>query len=775
MAYDRFLIAPFNTGLQQNLKPWLIMDDAFTTLENAYVFRGRVRKRFGSVSMGILGQLSSRLRVQVGTLGAPVSPVPGNQFNIGQMFSVGPDLFTVITAGVAQPMLSTNPLANGTFDTTNGAFVIVDPSQIAGTPIFWYPALPVMGIDQYQKGPLNAQPSYAFDTEFAYRYSGGAWARSGTGITPIWHGDNLNFFNVCNWEGITPNVVTMYVTNFNATVPGPLATDDPIWYTQDGNNWTAVIGVNGFYFSPNGGAPHTGPFVQTCRLIISFKNRLLLLNTIENNGSGVNAEYPNRCRFSFNGSPLAQNAWYEPNQQDNTVIVPGTAIVSIGAGAGFIDAATEEQIVSAQFIKDRLIVFFERSTWEIAYTGNDQQPFVFQKINTELGSEAQNSSVPFDKEILTIGNTGVHACNGSNTARIDNKIPDEIFDIKDKNLGVQRVAGIRDYFAEMVYWTFPAEASPSQGGPGINPNFIYPNRILTYNYQNNSWAIFDDCITAFGYWQQDNDITWASSFPLTWEEANFAWGSGEEQAEFRQVIAGNQEGFMFVIRPDITRNAPSLQITTMAISSGILVLKVIDSTINYGEYILIENAIGVTGVNDLIFQVLFIDFAANTIKVEVPVGFSGTYLGGGTITKVSQINIWSKQWNPYDKQGRNISISKIDFAVTNSGFNPITEKGVGQVTVDYFDSSSTSSTLANAEPGSLMCNGILETGPYFGNIRERLQEKLWHPLYLSLDGECIQINIGMTNTQMITPSIALANFELQGLILYCTPTSNRLQ
>ena len=49
-----------------------------------------------------------------------------------------------------------------------------------------------------------------------------------------------------------------------------------------------------------------------------------------------------------------------------------------------IDAATQEAIVSAEFLKDRLIVYFERSTWELVYTGNQIYPFTWQKINTEL-------------------------------------------------------------------------------------------------------------------------------------------------------------------------------------------------------------------------------------------------------------------------------------------------------------------------------------------------------------------------------------------------------
>jgi hypothetical protein len=51
-GFDRFMIAPFNVGLETDLKPWMIPDEAFAELNNAYIFRGRVRKRFGSALMG---------------------------------------------------------------------------------------------------------------------------------------------------------------------------------------------------------------------------------------------------------------------------------------------------------------------------------------------------------------------------------------------------------------------------------------------------------------------------------------------------------------------------------------------------------------------------------------------------------------------------------------------------------------------------------------------------------------------------------------------------
>ena len=172
--------------------------------------------------------------------------------------------------------------------------------------------------------------------------------------SPVWHGDNSQFFWAENWEGIATDEKVMFVTNFNATVGAPGPNDDPL-YSFNGTLWSEFHPV----FLPD------GSFVQTCRLIVAFKGRLLLLNTIENTaGDGLNHAYVNRCRFSRDGEPfpatagVVSEAWLEPNSV--WTIGPNTAK---GVGAGWIDATTEEEIISSEFIKDRLIVYFEKSTW----------------------------------------------------------------------------------------------------------------------------------------------------------------------------------------------------------------------------------------------------------------------------------------------------------------------------------------------------------------------------------------------------------------------------
>lgn len=779
MAYDRFLIQSFNTGLQRNTQKFQVMEDAFTTLNNAYVWRGSVIKRFGGVHMGYgypnaqMAPLYSRLRVAlpggagVGTTdgaGAATGNVPGHIFKPGQMFSIQTAnplvtaLYTVPALGAPVNMLASVATATATFNTNNGTYVFAGAP--INTQIYFYPAEPVMGLSVFEDVSINNEPSYGWDTEFAYVFTGGAWVRSSTtagAIPVIWHGTNSDFFQVCNWRGVTDDVNNFFVTNYFVTNPNGAgnANDDPIW-TFDGTNWIAHTGLalnpNGFFFLPNGGALYAGPFIQTARIIVNFKDRLVLLNTIENangGGLGTNKQYVNRARYSHNGSPFSITAWYEPNQVD----VAG----NVADGAGFIDAPTDETIVSAQFIKDRLIVFFEESTWELAYTGNQVLPFVWQKINTELGSESLLSSVPFDKQILTMSNVGVHACNGANVERIDNKIPNEVFEIRNRAEGVKRVAGIRDYFKEVVYWTFPDSQQ--------NQVESFNNKVLLYNYRNDTWAFNDDCITVFGYFEQQQSLTWANA-NQPWMQANMGWASGVLQSNFRQIIAGNQQGYVFIVATEVSRNAAVMQITNIAIVGGFLVLTIIDHTLSVGDYLYFENFTAPSDItlNGTILQVdQIVD--KDTIRIPVPLTYTGPYNGGATATRVSIIDVVSKQWNPYLAQGQGCFIQRIDFAAQNT---PATE-----ITVDYAPSSTNLSMIqAGTAQGSIMGTGVLECFAY--NALEVQQETLWHPVYFQAQGEFIQIEMSWTYDQATNPDISLGDFAINSIVLVTKPTTSRL-
>ncbi|MGD8327646.1 MAG: hypothetical protein PVF65_12085, partial [Sphingomonadales bacterium] len=469
MSLKSYLIAPYELGEQRDVEPFLLPEAAFETLEDAYVWRGRVKKRWGENLVGAT-PLESRFRINLGNTdgaGAAAGNVPGAIYKVGQMFSIGTDTYTVNATGTPAATLTSG--AGGiTYNTTTGAYVVAGAA--ATTAVYFYPSEPVMGLATRENTGTNNEDIIGFDTQFSYRRVAQAWEVVGTAAADLWTGTNSQFVWTTNYRGANPYDTNLYATNFKARN----AANDGLKYLPSGATaWTNQ--------RPQLDSGAGTRFLDGCRIIIGFKDRLVALSTLETDGGAQT--FPQRCRFSQNGDPTNNaTSWLDD--------VPGVG--------GYIDAPTKEIIVTAALLKDRLIVYFERSTWELVYTRDNILPFRWQQIDSELGAESTFGIVGFDKQAVGVGNRGIHACDGSGVARIDPQIPDFVQEIQNANNGTERVYGIRDFGPEMVYWAYP--------DADLDPTF--PNRVLVFNYVNQSYAIFRDSFTCFGHFYRESTLTW---------------------------------------------------------------------------------------------------------------------------------------------------------------------------------------------------------------------------------------------------------------------------
>jgi len=733
MAYDRFLIAPYKNGLRSDLPSWLTLDDSFQVFNNVNITKGAIKKRFGAKLIG--SQFTSRAKVALLGAGAGITDVagdaagvagtiPGIIFKEGQQLAVENQVFTVYQTGA---MYSTGT-ATGTFNLADGAFTITGAAAL--TQIYFYPCEPIMGITHYEKGPVNEHTTYAFDTQFIYKYSGSTWVNDSSFTGPF-HGSNKQFFWSTNYLGTTSDQIAIFTTNFNATAgPNPPATDDPIYYF-DGTTWANFSAYTKFNSASD--------IVSSCKIIIAWKNRLLLLNTMEKDIAlpVTNYAHPNRVRYSHNGNPFSNNAWLQRRQ------IIGTDIAD---GGGYIDAPVEEQIMSAVLIKDRLIVYFERSTWELAYTGNTGLPFIWKAISNYIGCESTFSTVSTESEVVTVDTTGVYACNGSSLNKIDTAIPDFISTLLKSAEGTSRVHGVRDYHNKLIYWSFLDNASST--------THEYPDKILVYNYDNGSWSIYDDTITAFGYFEQSTDATWAD--PGNWNTTE-TWGSFYSQGKSRRIIAGNHKGYFFKINNDYPRNADVMPIADLTVATGEVVIP--DHNLRDGEYVhLKDNTATPTLIADNIYKVQRIN--ANEIVLSGN-ALTGTYNGNATLARVSEILMVSKDWNPYIKTADRVYLAKMDFCVVQSEF--------GEINVDYFVDRVNAvnffddSVLNNSNMGD---NTLFFYGNTAINPLDAYKPTLWNTVYFQALGDHVTIEMYLAEAQMLNKEIALSPFALQGMVLY---------
>lgn len=726
-------------GLQKEVASFLLDNDAFPIIENAYLYRGRIQKRGCFSPVGSDGRLKGTIGTTDGNGDLTVDllnvPIPSgiSMFRCGDEIytdsgveQVPPNAVPLLTTGNGAATLDRGAGSNpGRFDVTGGP---------ATTDVIYFPSLPVMGLPSLEQPVVNDELNLAFDTRYTYLFDRGANefifqnTYRGTSTDFVWTGSDSDFFWSTNYFNAfwTTNNVEGFHASTTATSDG----DGIRWYDGfgSGEGWSN--------FNP----PITSSdFLGGSLLILPYKGRLLVFNTWEGANFAGMTKFPQRVRFSQVGTPFYTNA---PSGSGTDANAWRSDIVGKG---GFIDAPTSEEIVSAEFIKDTLIVYFERSTWQLIYTFNETFPFYWQKINTELGAESTFSRIAFDKGVLSVGNYGITTCDSVNVSRIDQKIPDEVFAIQNKNEGTKRVHGIRDYNSQLAFWAYPTLGDDDNDSPSFELTF--PNQVLVFNYLDQSWATFDDCFTCFGYWQQTQDTTWAQ-LVVTWESVNVAWNSGLWQARYPDVIAGNQRGFVMVFSQsrNLGTNSPSLPISDIDDSTRVITCP--NHNLTNDQYVLITGVVGVSGINNVIYKVTNATLDTFVLDEELSHPWSGIYDGGGLITHIPNIYILTKQFNPFMGQGKSIDVRFLDLFVERTDS--------GQFSTEVFVSDNTSDPIdvpfiiSTASQSSFQSN----------------QAKMWQRVFINGFGSFIQNLFTLRDDQIKDLSIATSDIKIHGMIYY---------
>lgn len=766
MSYTPFYISSFedDSGLFTYSEPFLAPDKAFPILENAYCWRGRIKRRQG---FSLLGRLRRRLAtVTLSTqangaayanadiladpsinVRAPAGAIAETNAQI-QPGSVSITVGGVTFSDNGDGTLTGAPATNsGTINYATGALALTFVPALGGATnvvvtFAYYPSLPVMGLLTRERPDINNEQLIAFDRKYAYQFSAGQFVELASVAATTWNGTDSDFFWPENYWYSAAGSEIFWVTNFNRS-----ATPDPIRY-YDGTTWTT--------FNP--AIDGAGNRLQQCRLIISYKGRLVTLNTWEGATLAGATQFPQRARWSQDGTPID--------------LVNGWLTNVVGRG-GYLDAPTNEHIVSAQFVKDVLLVKFERSSWKLVFTGNYALPFVWQKINTELGAESTFSQVPFDDGVYTVGNYGITTDDSVSVKRIDQTIPQIVFSFNNDNNGVRRVYGIRDYSNELVYWTYPNSAE--------NPTF--PNRTLVYNYVNDTYAIFKDSFTCFGYFQEQVDRSWSAFTSTTWGSANFSWYSPATQSLYPEVCAGNQQGYVEILNQKVL-NDVSLSISALNTGAVPNSITVINHNLQTGDFIKITGCLGnlVTNLNGHLFRVRRVDadnlqlFNAGTFTA-VDLGAGATYLGGGQIAIISNINIWTKRFSPFYQAGSQCRLAYLDFFMEATAFGELT----ANIYVDENDSIPLNDP-AFPTPGAplntgLMGNNVLLTRaentaiiPFQTN-----QSKIWHRLFVQSICQNFQVQFTFSDAQMSSEQINDADVVLHAMVIYLSKNSRLVQ
>lgn len=587
MSYQPFPIADIRTGLFNAKEAWLAPADAFEELKNANVYRGRLRKRNG---FRVYGYFPTR--INSGTDITDVQDVGNIQItSAGHSLS---DNDVIIIQGVGGSteinnlkFVVTNAGAN-TFELLNTSALSISAYTTGGTidqlkSLTYAGSIAAGGISR-QKGPrIDCSSAHGLSSDNKVFISGD-FQNSLVGMTSIegaistitvsnttdffadeldtsgysahTSGGDVFLVNESNSNGIvglgelfqdeSDNITVVAnqkrlarydasLNNFTAISTADIfssSTTDffqmtnfggKLWmtnfkdrvYSWDGTTQTKeVFDING----SGGASPAEGDNDMTrCKFIVPYAGRLMLLYTVEGG-----TKYPQRVRWSRVAFGAGTTSAWDDTANDTT--------------AGSLDAASDEEIVSCSFLRDTLIVFFERSIWALRKTGDKTFPVRWEKLSEHPAVFASRfGAIGHNNFVWCFSSGGLIATDGVQVRQADELIPEfenEVDDGQYKRVYTGKV--VRDRETWIAYPTTSSSGSDA---------------VKVLDYENQTWAEFDIPYNVISEFTTENEAarTW-SQFTVQdedeWENTQRTWASFYATKGTPQNLIGDNTGMI---------------------------------------------------------------------------------------------------------------------------------------------------------------------------------------------------------------------------------------
>jgi len=491
MSYQPYPIYNLGTGKVTSRDPWLLPKDAFETLKNCHLQRGVLQKRQGYTEFGQIVHTDTA----AGTDSNPANAVMGiynhYQDDVEAMlamdtvrinkFNSSTEAFEDITrmkihvksGGGQNHLPSADDVIEGV---TSGAYatveaVITDHGDfVAGT---------ADGTIILKNTTVNGTFQDAETLRDKNNVTDIFGVADGAASEQEFTGDDNNFFWFENWKNVG------YLTN---------SIDQIQKYTS--------TGLSRLYIDLDvEGGPDND--VNTCLLIFSYKGRLVILQTTER---GEN--HYQRARWCEIDDP---STWKEAN---------------------YVDAPTEDWIMAADYIGEDLIVWFERSIWKLAYTGDADLPFRWEKIVATEGCYATYSLVSFSDEIIGVGPTRLVGTDGRDAYGLDEKIPDEMLNWNQETIDYCYGLVLEE---ESQVWTSFASSSAE-----------LPDSALVNNYEEDSWAVYELPIHVLGYSSLESDLILDEiDASIALDDIDYSFDDKELQAGYPTTLMGCRDGYIY--------------------------------------------------------------------------------------------------------------------------------------------------------------------------------------------------------------------------------------
>ncbi|HEX5553453.1 MAG TPA: ubiquitin-activating E1 FCCH domain-containing protein [Chitinophagaceae bacterium] len=610
-------------------------------------------------------------------------------------------------------------------------------------------------------------------TAITFNFKTGSLA--GSNLTTLVDGDQV-WFNEWTSGGVTINGLTgeitdstgsaagNYVVTFfsNQTVSGTgigqlltnqiAGSGDGIrWF--DGTNFPTQGWVN---FAPPLSSDTHPFYLIGCLAIVPFKDRLCCFNCVTYQiSTGTKQFYPDAVFFPQNGT-----VYYSIAPLNQTVDV--SAWYQITSKGGFERAGLNQNIVTVINNEDVLLVGLEFRKTKLVYTGLNSPPFLFYSVNPEYTTSCTFSGIALDIGGIDIGTYGITLTSQTSSQRIDLPILQQVFnDFSDLNDGYERVCGIRDFWAEYIYWSYNSNEVPSQ--------WLYPTRTLAYNYRNGAWAYFQESYTHYGTYRPNTPVTWGN-YNVTWGSAAIKWGYGGTLTNFPEIACGNQQGFIVLKDVSGCSETATRFIADISISGNVVTINCPDHCLDVGYVIYIQGCLGTTGINNRLFEVYLISTNGIFDKDNFTIrdsNISGSYLGGGTITIIADPQIQTKSFNFAWDRAQKTRFGTQRYFFTRAPFGEVT---IATYVDQDYDTDVNGVPFPESNQSNLASN-IVITDVENDSPFVAAPDQIWHRMSNSFFGDTIAVKVYLSQDQKLDPSLQpqFAEIELHAFVMDAYP------
>lgn len=374
--------------------------------------------------------------------------------------------------------------------------------------------------------------------------------------------------------------------------------------------------------------------INTCLHVRYFKDRIILLNVVENGGTRRGL----RIRISGTG-------------------IYSDIFTTDAIGAGFIDIPNDSFIQACDFNRDTLLIFTETSVWIMRYSGSDVVPFAIERIDESRGSQAPYGTITYLNRTSAESPRGLILSDGYSVVRSDEKIPsysfNEIDQVKFKLCFAGAVDTTRDHY--LIH--------PS-------PGMTQSDRILVTNYEEDNFAVYRIPLSCMGEYIGSYTVTWNDLLVYeTWDElaADYGdWGAFSYSENAPISIGGGHEGQIFKLNATETIDYP-VKIRGITIVDSDT-LRVTTDFQNYavGDIIYLEGITGTAEANDKQAAIKAINTANYIFDLDIQTANFTAYTSGGIASKVIPFQTKTKQFNPFAETNQKVRCGWVYFYVNAS-------------------------------------------------------------------------------------------------------------